>query len=272
MPIHAPSDVSTVEIHTEAIREIADVGRDSLVVTAGLDRVLAITAMDALRVQTKYTFDVPLWCCVGVDENVIAAGGDQGKLFCVDVRSQDRIMSMHVPGPAVNSVVVLREGLVMALTVLGTHGFDLRLGKAQTIRTDVKGGIAVRRCPDAVYFTVLTRGSEGCHARFCTCDNTGKLALRSSVGIACLNGVSRPAMRTVNGVVHSVVPNEASKDFSVFSMSMPTNDIWAKWRPRWGIRRDQNAVLNVAITSDADSVLVASVTSDRFALYETPIT
>jgi E3 ubiquitin-protein ligase RFWD3 len=271
IPIHSLTDVSTVCVHAHQIRDIAEIGHDSLIVSASLDRTLSVTSMETLTVLSRYSFDIPLWCCCPAVNNIIVTAGDQGKLFCIDLRCEDSISKLQWPGPPINSLAVLNDNLVMALTARDSNVFDLRSGRPQTIPTDVRGGICIRRCPETPFFTVLTRRDQTGEANFCTFEQGGKFSSFSSTSIAYPTLMSRAAMRTVNGVVYAAIPNEASNDFSVFAMSQPKNDIWTKWRPRWGVPRNPSPVIDLAITSDTESVLIASVTTDRYCVYETPI-
>jgi hypothetical protein len=270
VPVHRPADESTITPHSAQIRDLADVGRDSLVASASLDRSLAVTSLASRTVVSRYAFEIPLWCCCAAGESTVAAGGEQGRLFCVDLRCPEAVVSMHVPGPPVTSAAYLGNQMLLATTARNCTAFDLRTGLEKHIRADPGGCIAATACPGTPFFTVLTRQQNVSVARFCSFDGQA-LTTFASAQIAYLTALSRPAMHTVNGVAYAAVPNEASRDFALFAMSQPKNDMWAKYRNRWAVPHGEAPVLDLAIAEDDLSMLIASVTVERLCVYQMPV-
>jgi hypothetical protein len=206
-----------------------------------------------------------------MDDNVIATGGDRGKLFLHDLRSGGEIFRFDTPGPPVNSVVRLNDDLLMMMTGRSSHVYDFRRGSLVAITKQVEGGIALRGCPGSNFYSIITRKESFSEVSHATFDEQGRrFSVFSTEQIGLVKTMARPALQIINGIVHCAVPNEPSCDFCLFALSQPRNDIWGNYKNRWAAKAT-TPIADLAITTETASMLICSLSSDTFTIYEAPL-
>jgi WD40 repeat protein len=269
VPLHSPTETSSVPVHARQIRDLVPLA-DSVIASVSIDKTIALTSLESQSVARTIELDVALWCIAGMDENVIATGGDRGRLFLHDLRSAQEIFRFENPGPPVNSVVRLTDDLLM-MTARNSHIYDFRRGSLTAITKQVEGGISLRGCPGSSFYSVLTRKenfSEICFGTFD--DHARKFSVFCTQQIGLVKTMARPGLQIVNGIVHCAVPNEPSCDFSLFALSQPKHDLWADCKTRW-VSHSATPVADLAITTETASILICSLSTDRLTLYELPM-
>jgi WD40 repeat protein len=272
VPLHSPTESSFVPVHSQQIRDVADMGTNSLIASASLDRTLAFTSLETQTVTNRFDFDVGLWCVSAMDANVFGTGGDRGRLYFGDIRSGTEVIKLETMGPPVNSIVRLSDELALALTARNSYVYDFRRGSTVIIKKEIEGGIAVRGCPASSFYAVLSRKESSSEVSFCTFDDQQrKFNVFSTQQIGYVKSMARPALQIVNGIVHCAVPNEPSCDFSLFALSQSKHDLWLKCKERWGAHKNRTPVVDLAMVTDPASILISALTSETLTLYQVPL-
>ena len=274
IPIHGdPTNSSFVALHPMKINEIRSLPGKNHVVTVSHDKTLAEISLESRDVVNRYSFDVGMWCCTAMNENLVVAGGMMGKLFCVDMRAKEVACTREVKGPPLFSVEKLNDSLVIAMNPKECFIYDIRRGEiVRNAQNDIAGGVFVKGTNNSDIYSVITRNDRGADALFCSfSQTTNKFATFARVPLGDLNVMAHSALDVIDRVVHIAVPSNRPCGFSLHAMSQPQNDMWCEFAPRWQEYEKPEPVHDLSITHTTQSILVSAVTPKRLTMYELPI-
>jgi len=267
LPLGALGEPSFLEVHSMRICDVTALGSRGVVVTASQDKSLAEISIETMSVRERHPMDVGLWCCAAIDDWVVAAGGDRGRLVIFDTRAGQTVARREAGGPPVFAVARLGDGLIMGMNPRESFLFDLRKGACvASLQDDVGGGTAITGIRGSDVYTVIAH-NEAC---FCTFSHAFRFTAFATVPVGRMDMISHSAMDIVDGAVYAAVPSTAPGGFGIHVMSQPTTDIWQRYRGRWQGHENNAPAVGLAMTHDAGALLVAAVHPDRLTVYEVP--
>lgn len=230
-----------ISIHDGQIRDLSSSPDFSSLVTVSIDKSISIVNTASSRVLSQYNTTVPLWSCCWASQSLVAAGGNDGKLFIRDVRigssTDDSLFAMG-HGPPLFSVMSLSPSRLLCVSPTIGRYFDLRNNKFEPNMNTIGGGILACSCNvnssqpySAKNKLVLVASRILPNSGKCTYyrqQQDGLLNLFKQKNIKYFNLVSRPSMVENNGVTYTIFPDEDTKDFCIFPSNNPGKNLWGE--------------------------------------------
>ena len=148
-----------ISIHDGQIRDISNSPDFSIIATASIDKSICIVNSRTTQVINRFNVSEPLWSCCWASRNILAAGGNCGKLFIRDIRASNTTIINNsnrnsngsiyfdensvfqmAPGPPLFSVLPLNTTRLLCISPVIGRYFDLRNGKFEPNSKNIEGG------------------------------------------------------------------------------------------------------------------------------------
>lgn len=261
-------DYSFIPLHSAQIRDITSSNLD--LITCSLDKTITLTSSASQKIISNFVFQVPLWSCVNINDNLIGAGGDRGFFSIIDKRSNQTVVTKNIPGPPINSMAMLNSSTVMCLTAKNLNFYDISKGKFVSYQKEESGGFSLRQCIGSSFYSILTRKDGEATITYKALDQSKVFSTFSSARIGLFKNIVRPSLYCYNDSIYSAVPNEPTFEFSLFALSQPNYDMWSHWKSRWIRNEPREPVIDCLICEERNEFIIASLSSDHIYIYSIP--
>ncbi|OHT12688.1 hypothetical protein TRFO_17396 [Tritrichomonas foetus] len=262
---------SFLALHDAQIRDISSSTDFSNIATASLDKSIAIINNRSLQISQRINSSIPLWSCCWTSNSVVAAGGNQGKLFICDIRDNSHLnMSgstgkeyQIAQGPPIFSVAPIDTNRILCVSPILGRYFDLRNLKLEPNTQKIAGGHLVSFCKESGNYLVLSRNQQnGGAATYYSLKSDGYLHETKTKEIKYFSTMARPSILLADSVLYTTLPDEEINDFSIFASNRGDEDLWGKWRGNFPISAHSSPVLDVhTMRCSSTQLMVFSLSS-----------
>ena len=134
--------------------------------------VIAVVDINENKIVNDYCFDLSLWSCFYLNQNLITCGTERGFVYLIDNRTESYKFQQQINGPPINSISKYNNNLILYLSAHEIKCFDIRMNNFIPIKTNIeKGGFSLNKANNSNIFTLLQRNQNQSNVTFCSFDD-----------------------------------------------------------------------------------------------------
>jgi hypothetical protein len=267
-PISNLREGGFIELHDDHIRDIAEnCNSRSLFATVSVDRSIAITDVGQMRVLKKKSCPKPLCCGLWKDSYVIAVGGNEGMIGFYDSRADDlRIFDRHLAAP-VTALTLVSDDRMLVLSPVESRFFDLRQCRFEAVCDSFPRARFVRSCRQFDYHVITTTDGTIFFTKYRRSAND--LIVQRCKTLKPGYGTARPAVAAFDNLLYSAF-SETADEFSLYAMTRPDIDIWARFKDGFVRPRHDSQLLDLAVIHENNDLLVFALSRNFLEVIQIP--
>ena len=258
-----------VRIHGAGINDISVSPFDQqTIATVGMDKKVVVTSLRTGQATLECSFANGVMVCEWVEHSTIAVGGAGGKLYLVNGRGEVAFETVLGKGPPILALCRLSGSHLLVCTPVLTKVFNFATLRFED--GEYPGATAVKSSDQGDIIMMCREGSK-VFAEIGRFNTSQTLEITRLIPIKKHDTRATPGILRVARQLFYALPDEQLCDFSLFSLELGEQNIWAQYQRMFACPSHPTPILDLCLVQLVDFIVV-SLSSQVLKVFALPIT